>query len=69
MAAADVSQVSVLVVVEADGPVSFHGSEVVVMKFQTVNPDGARMHPTKQQLPVGATTSPRKSTLNATLNR
>lgn len=55
MATADVSQVSILVVVDAEIPVSLHGGEAVITRLQGINPDGARVHAAEKQLSVGAT--------------
>lgn len=54
MAAPDVSQVTVLVVVDAESPVGLHGGEAVVTGLQRINPDGTRVHAEEKQLPVGA---------------
>ncbi|MEQ2195069.1 hypothetical protein XENOCAPTIV_007054 [Xenoophorus captivus] len=43
-AAAHVSQVSILVVVNVQSPVSLHRGEAVVTRLQRVNPDGAGLH-------------------------
>lgn len=54
VAAADVLQVSGLVVMETESPVRAHGLEAEVSTLQQVDPDGARVHPAEQQLPVAA---------------
>lgn len=54
MATADVSQVSILVVVDAESPVCLHGGEAVITRLQGINPDGARVHAAEKQLSVGA---------------
>lgn len=41
MATTDVPQVSVLIVMDAESPVSLHGLEAVVAGLQGVNPDEA----------------------------
>lgn len=55
MATANVPQVPVLVVVDAESPVGLHGGEAVVTGLQGVNPDATWVHAAEQQLSVGAT--------------
>lgn len=54
VAPAHVSHEAVVVVVHIQGPVGLHGREVRVIGLQGVDPDGAGVHPTEEQLPVGA---------------